>query len=237
MRITQPFVGSGMKRNSLDPPPTISYFEQLTKLLGSATQSLFFFLSSIATLLMLILSWLASLASIPLGTIFFFFFFFVWRRGNKQKIPTAQRWRADTHSTTRSFLFTLFLLLIGGIQKRTQNWETFLFFSLLSSHFPLVFLTPTYLIWYAVALMVCPLPDAIGYFFFVDGIALRAALRYNHIIYHYVHKACLVYIPHLVQSCGNFLVFILYLSILSFVFFFCIGRFYRMYSWTKRVHC
>lgn len=33
MRITQPFVGSGMKTNSLDPPPTISYFEHQAKLL------------------------------------------------------------------------------------------------------------------------------------------------------------------------------------------------------------
>lgn len=33
MRITQPFVGSGMKTNSLDPPPTISYFEYQAKLL------------------------------------------------------------------------------------------------------------------------------------------------------------------------------------------------------------
>jgi hypothetical protein len=43
MRITQPFVGSGMKTNSLDPPPTISYFEQLAKLFGICDSVILFF--------------------------------------------------------------------------------------------------------------------------------------------------------------------------------------------------
>jgi hypothetical protein len=153
MRITQPFVGSGMKTNSLDPPPTISYFEYPAKLYGSATQSLFFFFFRLRHNVNPTMASQLSLYTTWDHQIFFyngthhFYFSFLYGGGNKQKIPTAQRWRADTHSMTRSFLFALFSVTIDkGDTKKNAKLETFLFFFfLLFHHSSLVFSHPTHL--------------------------------------------------------------------------------------------
>lgn len=71
MPITQPFVGSGMKTNLLDPPPTISYFEHQAKLLWFCDSVTLFFFRLRHNVNPIMAS---QLASIPLGTIFFFFF-------------------------------------------------------------------------------------------------------------------------------------------------------------------